>query len=663
MMGPRFQAFALASAVCLAGVNLLVAIVFHQPAPHWDMVDVEAFFARWSLVEDGLGPLLTYRDNEHRSFLPLLLQAIDHHVFASRGVFLAMVHGACFAGAAAMIAHHLRLSFCATRYALLAVAAGVLVMLWSEHWYNISRLKQTHICLALVSMCGAFWLLARFAAQGFGGSRRGWVHVGGAAALLVNAGWSFAAGLAALPGVIVFVAVRGFSWGQRGAIVAAGLFAVLTRAWASALAGSPGVPQGDDGAGLLAMGHYLLNFIGGFSRRALGGDEVIAPILGLLGLGLCVPVLWRALRPGGMSTIGTDVAQIDGDQVDGAQVDGPQIDGPQADLAQKDRARRQGAGFFAMLMVWTLICAIGIAPNRAQLGADQAFVGRYLLFSVTFWLSLAGMVGALNWPRDRHLRQGLRYGAMVFLALIVVMQPRGWLKQMEHERRVALGGVAAGLDIRDGQYRLVPRAGQANLDRVIEAYRARRASFYARAWGQWLGQDVAEVFVPAPPARCARIGAQMYGAGLNRAGPAGRAGGAGNGGGFGGDTAWALRIGGAVRGGGRWIAVSDGSRVVGVARRGEMFETSPIPGGDDGTPDGAFFDGASYAGFARVPFPLGGGGGDGAGGGGAEAMLPALEVLVVIDGRRTCAFPISVEDPVSDTAWMQGPGLGHGGLG
>ncbi len=548
MNSKHLQTLALAAASVLGVVNLIIAVLFHQPAPHADMVDVEAFFDHWSLARDGLEPLLTYPDNEHRSFLPLLLQAMDHDVFGSRGIFLAIVHAMCFALVAAIIATHARLALNWAGYGVLAAAAAIVVMLWSEHWYNISRLKQTHICLALLSFTTAYWLLARADARSNTLSPQAkWTYVAGACALLVNAGWSFAAGLAAFPGVILLVFVRRFTWAQRVTVILAGVFTAATRTWASILAGSPSA-SGDLAPPVLAQLHYAANFVGGFARRALGGDEIVAPLLGLIGIIVAGPVIWRALQQRGASANAAD---------QGALSD-----------------RRQSASFFTLLMIWSIICTVGITPNRAQLGADQAFSGRYLIFSAIFWVSILPLLALAQFSFPRWARRAIVSLIVVFAGLIVLTQPRGWLKLAEHQRRVAVGAVAAHFDIAPGHpYQLHV---QDILRPVVATARDEERSYYARPWGQWLlGKNLDQLTSPAPqicdrvdgavallpaPDGGLRIAAQF--SGPNGAGP-----------------------------NGKWIVLMQGEDVVGLARRGESFPDAPqlIHSAH-----------ASYAGFARL---------------------------------------------------------------
>ena len=69
----------------LTAINVFTWLRYFQPAPFTDMVDLEWFLTNWSLARDGVAPLITYPDNEHRAFLPVLLQAFDHKALGSTG--------------------------------------------------------------------------------------------------------------------------------------------------------------------------------------------------------------------------------------------------------------------------------------------------------------------------------------------------------------------------------------------------------------------------------------------------------------------------------------------------------------------------------------------------------------------------------------------------
>ncbi len=532
---PAVWAFAVLVAG-LAVVNAVLALRFFQPAPHMDMVDVEAFLAGWSLARDGLGPIFTYPDNEHRSFIPLLIQAADHHALNSTGWMLVSVHLAAFGFAAAVNAWHARLALGRSAWALAGALSVALLWVGSEHWYNIARLKQTHLAVALISFTAAFWLIARADARRTPAGAPPWSHLAPAAPLLVNAAWSFAAGIAALLPTTLYVFARPFTWAQRAVVVSAGLFAILTRNLASAMSeeAPAGVQAWADPATLI---HYVGAFLGGLYRRVFGGDEVLAPVIGLI----AIPVaLWMLARLA-------------------SRRNRPLAATPDA---------AQGAGFFAMMLMWALTCAVVIAPFRAGLfGADQAYSGRYLIFSVAFLTSLA-VLTAMGRKALPTLARRMAFGFVALTVVAAVLtQPRGWLKLTEHHRRVAVGAVAETVGAPDPLYRLYPDHGRAKVEALIADYAERGASFAARDWGQRLFGEAPPLLGPCEDAQGALK--------VVRASPT------------------ALKIAAKVSDNAApdWLAIRSASgRSLGVAFKRERFSDlrEDVPG-----------EGADYAGFAR----------------------------------------------------------------
>jgi hypothetical protein len=538
-----------ALAVAIVTANVAVWLAHIPPAPFADMIDVEWFLSRWSLAHDGLGPILTYPDNEHRAFLPLLLQALDRGAFGSTGVFLVVIHILCFALAAALFARHAALGHDGRpRLAAAAAISMALAFLWSAHWNNIVWSKQTHVALALVSVAGAFWLMARIDRRRVAGEAsepwtEPWAELAGAAALLLNAAWSFAAGLAALPVAVAFVALRPWSWRARAAIVAAAIVAAGTRAWAGLAAGGGGV--GDASAGLVDQALYTLNFLGGLSRAALGGDEILAPILAALALVLAAPLLRLALWRPARRRLGLDPA------------------------------REQAASFLALSLLWALACAAGITLLRAHFGPDQAFAVRYVIFSVVFLASTAMLAATLAPALPRWTRRATLWVSVVYLAAMTLTTPRGWLLTAEHDRQVALGAVAAALGVDEPEHALYPALPDGRLTALVEDYRARDAAFFARDWARWLGAPAAEALPPADAVTCANLSADWTVAPLADAG--------------------AHRISARLTGGApRWLAVVDADgQVAGLLRRGERFRQPTLPQ----------VEGPTHVGIARLDDP------------------------------------------------------------
>lgn len=523
----------------LIAINLYTWLRYFQPAPFTDMVDVEWFLSRWSFAEDGLIPLITYPDNEHRAFLPILLQAMDHKLFASTGLFLILVHVLCFFTAAGAFARHAWLGAVSNpRVAHFAAGAMTLVMLWSAHWNNIIRTKQTHTCLALLFVSLAFWLGARFDARRSAGvstlERQDWFALLALGVLVTGAVWSFTAGLAAIPVLMIFAFSRNWGWTARIILSAVSAINLGAWVWASA-AGDAGVSS--DAVGVFAHLHYGLNLLSGLFHHALAGDEVIAPIVGGLAFILSAPLLWFGLRERFRQRAGLS---------------------PEAG---------QAASFFTLALLWALVCIVSISLSRAEFGADQAFVSRYLPFGAVFAVSTVALALLFRNLLPQWTRRGV-YGVTAFyLIAVVLVSPRGWLVAAEHNRQIALGGVAAALAIDDAQYTLFPNFNGGRLLEVAEDYRERRASFYRRDWGGWLDQPLSAASDNACAAISGEAALEPIGEGAYRV---------------------AARVDGAAP---LWVAVLNGEgRVAGLARRGERFRTPPAP----------VLESPGYAGLARL---------------------------------------------------------------
>ena len=464
---PLFERF-LRPAVVWGVVSVLTAISLYtwlryfQPAPYYDMVDLEWFLAQWSAPEDGWGPLITYHDNEHRAFLPVLLQAFDHKVLASTGLFLILVHIGCFLTAALASARHAWLGVSQNpRLAHLAASAMTLLMLWSSQWNNIIRTKQTHTCLSIFFVMLAFWAAVRFDARRTEGSgsinRAAWAELVPMLLFLVGAIWSFTAGLAAVPALILFAFVRRWPWRSQALLVLVSAASIIAWGWAYAEGGNP---THGGSAPIFHYFAYALNLFGGLYHFALAGDEVVAPILGVLTFALAALVLFysfsaQARRRAGLS--------------------------PDAD---------RSANFFTLVLLWAVVCVVSIASARAQFGPGQAFVTRYVPFGVTFFASTAMLAILFRSLLPGWTRRAVYVVLGFYLVAVVAVSPRGWISAADHNRLIALGGVAASLAIDDSQYTLYRGFGGGRLLDVVEDYRTRGASYYRRDWGRWLGQPI-----------------------------------------------------------------------------------------------------------------------------------------------------------------------------
>lgn len=534
----------------LTAINVYTWLRYFQPAPFTDMVDLEWFFTNWSLARDGVAPLVTYPDNEHRAFLPVLLQAFDHKALGSTGLFLILVHIMCFAVLAAGFARHAALGFIASpRLAHLSAGAMALVMLWSAHWNNIIRTKQTHTCLALLFVTIAFWLAARFDARRVAACRvpdgralgkSDWAMLAGIGAALWAAVWSFTAGLAAAPVLLAFAFVRNWGWAARGFLIVVSGAAMAAWGWASAT-GATGGEAGQAGAGLFTYLHYGANLLGGLFHDALAGDKLVAPVIGGVFFFLALPLAWFGLRQ------------------------------PFRERAGLGAEGGRAASFFTLMLGWALACALAITTSRAGFGADQAFVSRYLPFGVVFAASTVMLAVLFRSLLPKWTSRAVLGVTMFYLVAIVLVSPRGWVMAADHNRHIALGGLAAALEIDDAQYTLYPNFAGGRLLEIMVHYRARDGSLFRRDWGGWLG---APIGAATGGGACARVSGEAALEPLD-----------------GGAYRVAARVDGAAP---LWIAVVDGQgRVAGLARAGARFRTAPAPAMDD----------PGYAGFARLGDP------------------------------------------------------------
>ena len=538
-------------------INLYTWLRYFQPAPYTDMVDLEWFLSRWSLARDGLIPLVTYPDNEHRALLPVILQAIDHKLFASTGLFLILIHVACFGVWAAGFARHAYEGFSSSpRFAQFAAAAGVVVTLWSGQWNNIIRTKQTHTCLALLFVTITFWVASSFDARrrqlNTPMTKRDLALLAGMIVSLWAAVWSFTAGLAAIPVLLVIAFVRPWGLLARVSLTLASAGSLAMWLWAS----QAGAVASEQEASVSAVAYlqYGINLMSGFFHHALAGDEVVAPVFGAVFALLSLVLLYFGLTENRRQRL--------------------------PDIMPTYRA----VTFFTAFAAWSLVCAIAIAASRAEFGTDQAFVARYLPFGTSFVLATSALALLYREQLPSLPRRAL-YGVLSFyLFAALVITPRGWIVAAEHNRHIALGGLAAMLEIDDPQYTLFPGAKTGRLQELMAHYEGMPASLYRRDWAGWVGEPL-----DFEAEECAGINGAVASAPI-------------------GENAHrlALKVEGAAP---IWVvAMDNGGNVVGLARRGEKFRTAPAP----------VLDGAEYAGFMET------------------AGLQTISYVAMMRGTRRC---------------------------
>ncbi|MEO1253076.1 MAG: hypothetical protein AAFW81_12115, partial [Pseudomonadota bacterium] len=394
----------------VTAANLYSWLRYFQPAPFTDMVDLEWFLTGWSLGEDGLIPLIKYPDNEHRAFLPVLLQTLDHKLFASTGLFLIIVHIGCFAVLAASFARHAWLGAGGpaaggqSRLAQASAGAMVLVMLWSAHWNNIIRTKQTHVCLALLFVAIAFWLAARLDAsrsRGDGARVEDWPALLALSGMLIGAAWSFTAGLAAIPVMLGFAVARRWSWRATAVLLVASAVALGGYAWA--VSGGPGGPE-KTATGLFTFVLFFLNLSGGLFHHALAGDEIAAPIFAGLSLVAAAALLRYNFSNKARARVGLDAGQ------------------------------NRAASFFSLFILWSVVCAVAITASRAQFGPEQGFVTRYLAFGVCFVTATAMLGLVFRRLIPTNLRRFAVFVLGFYLVAIIAVTPRGWVVAADHNR-------------------------------------------------------------------------------------------------------------------------------------------------------------------------------------------------------------------------------------
>jgi hypothetical protein len=240
--------------------------------------------------------------------------------------------------AAALLVHSLaRESFPSSSRRDIAMASLlVLLALYPGHLANLQWGWQVAVFLCLAGVIACIHQLTR--------PRLGWGRLLTALAAAGLACFGFATAIAILPVALLLV------WGRRD--LPARQRALMALPWLAACgvaaAAYLGVAASHGGHDPLAMIHYTLNFLGsGVARFATD----LAPLLALAGLGLAAWLAPRAWR------------------------------------------ERDGLPWLALL-AFGLLAGLLVALGRAEpYGPEQAFVTRYVSFSVLFWLGLAGLLG------------------------------------------------------------------------------------------------------------------------------------------------------------------------------------------------------------------------------------------------------------------------------
>lgn len=361
----------------LAGLLLILTLLWHIPMMLWDQLDMVPIYQAW---RDG-----TLGSTEFFSF------RAGHVHLAAYAVLLATTH----------LAHGQLWLDCAASWVFLVVYAVLVVMqmrrtlptqdrfaqaiffamiffaLYPGHLANLQWGWQVAAFMSLLGTVVAIDFLARRALS--------WTNLAGGLLAGVFAYLSFATAIALVPTAILLLALRDDQPRLRRAVGAVlwggcGLAAyVFTRKYnAAEIPASPS---------LVLSAHYALNFLGGGIGR-FATDA--APLLALAALASGV---WAFLR----------------------SVD--------------RRKSLPWLGFF----VFAIVCAFVIAVARAaDNGAQHAFVTRYVSISSLFWLGWLGLIALA----DLRSLPARRFGKIA-VAVVAVFAAVNTVQMTRKAARVA----------------------------------------------------------------------------------------------------------------------------------------------------------------------------------------------------------------------------------
>ncbi|MBN8727427.1 MAG: hypothetical protein J0H15_06940 [Xanthomonadales bacterium] len=370
--------------LALAAALLAMTLAWHVPMMLWDHLD--------------LVPLLEALRNGERLPSQLLRIYGGHMLTAAYGVLLAtttlsggqtwldcLVSWVLLVAAALLLRSLVRDAFPTSSRRDLAMAALlVLLALHPGHLANLQWGWQVAVFLCLAGVIACVHQLTR--------PQLGWGRLVTALAAAGLACFGFATAIAILPVALLLV------WGRHD--LPPRQRALMTLPWLAAClvaaAGYLGVAASHGGHDPLAVIHYTLNFLGsGVARFATD----LAPLLALAGLGL---VAW--LAPGAW--------------------------------------RERGGLPWLALAVFGLLAGLLVALGRAEpFGAEQAFVTRYVSFSVLFWLGLAGLLG-------RRWRDSGAAVPRVALAVLATFATANALHMVHKARKLGLRTAAIAQEIR-----------------------------------------------------------------------------------------------------------------------------------------------------------------------------------------------------------------------
>lgn len=272
-----------------------------------------------------------------------------------------------------------------TRGRIAMAAVLVFLALYPGHLANLQWGWQVAVFLCLLGVTIMVWSLTR--------PRLSWWHDALALAGTALACCSFATALAAFPVALLLIALRDDQPRLRR------LF--LATPWLLASMGVAFIYQRfatrSMGRSVPAEIHYLFNFLGaGISRLATD----IAPWIGLFGIALAAWACWRC---------------------------------------RSERTCLPWIGLAAFGFLAGVLVALG---RDSALGTDQAFVSRYVSFSILFWMGLFGLLCRI------HVSAPSR-GLRVAMAIITIFACANALQLMHRAKNLGARTHVVAQTIRD----------------------------------------------------------------------------------------------------------------------------------------------------------------------------------------------------------------------
>ncbi len=371
--------------VILAAALLLMTVLWQIPMMVWDHLNLVPILEAWR--EGTLSHSAIFRfDGGHIHTAAYAVLLVTANLSHGHPWVVDVVSWVLLLASAAIVRPFIYATVQTdTRGGTAMAAMLVFLALYPGHLANLQWGWQVAVFLCLLGVSVVIWSLTR--------PQLSWWHSVLALMGAALAYCSFATALAAFPVALLLIALRHDQSRRRRLLAAipwllAGLGILLIyRRFAT-----PSM-----GRGAPAEFVYLLNFLGaGISRLATG----IAPWIGLCGIALAVWASWRC---------------------------------------RGDRTSLPWIGFAVFGFLAGALVALG---RDSALGADQAFVSRYVSFSILFWLGLFGLLCNIHLSTpSRRMR--------VVMVVIAIFACANALQLMHRASRVSARTYAIAQAIRE----------------------------------------------------------------------------------------------------------------------------------------------------------------------------------------------------------------------